>query len=63
MQNGMHSPKKGCASIPRQARLIVRHCPQCGLFVAASPNQKLLDTMLRIHECPESLPFGALARK
>ncbi len=33
------------------------YCPNCGLFVGASPNPKLLVAAELAHTCPESLKF------
>ncbi len=56
MPDGLHPPKKAAAPIPRQSRLLVCHCPLCGLFLAAGSSQKPLDTILCLHMCPEISP-------
>ncbi len=41
----------------RRPHVIESYCPNCGLFVAASPNPKLLISAELFHTCPESLKF------
>ena len=39
-------------------RLIVSRCSQCGLVVAASPNESVLSFAERMHTCPVYLHYG-----
>jgi hypothetical protein len=41
----------------RRSNVIESYCPNCGLFVGASHNPKLLAAAEQIHTCPESLKF------
>jgi hypothetical protein len=41
----------------RRSHVVESYCPNCGLFVGASPNPKLLSAAELAHTCPESLKF------
>ncbi len=38
------------------SRLIESYCSTCGLFIAASPAQNIIETMERLHQCLAPLP-------
>ncbi len=42
----------------RSSQVIESYCPNCGLFIGASSNPRLLAAAEHIHSCPESLKFS-----
>jgi predicted RNA-binding Zn-ribbon protein involved in translation (DUF1610 family) len=53
----MRSPKTPTKAPKRRPFVIIR-CPNCGSFVAAGRDSKLLELAQRYHACPESLAFA-----
>jgi hypothetical protein len=61
MAKSKPSPRRlDFAHVPnlRRARVIESYGPNCGLFIGASPNLKLLAAAELVHSCPESLKFS-----
>ncbi len=61
MAEGKPSPRRfDFEHVPnlRRSHVIESYCPNCGLFVGASPNLKLLAAVELVHSCPQSLKFS-----
>ncbi len=60
MEESKSSPPHGdFQHVPnlRRSHVVESYCPDCGVFVGASPDPKLLSAVERAHTCSKPLKF------
>jgi hypothetical protein len=60
MEESKPSPRRGDFDrVPnlRRSHVVESYCPDCGVFVGASPDPRLLSAAERAHTCSRSLKF------